>query len=161
MDYLAEAFRELRRRNFTDIIDHDFALGTDLNTRDTKAVRRTISGLVKLLNPAGDPTKQELVEYIELALEGRRRVKEQLKKMGSFEYYQTSFSYIDNESMQETLSAFQKKAAALIGQDPLPPGSVYTAALTETIRVALHRIEVSRMSGSGKLQASPATRIGL
>jgi ATP-dependent Lon protease len=153
VDYLAEAFRELRRRNYTDVIDRYYSLGTDLNTRDAKAVRRTVSGLVKLLHPAGDPTKEELAEYLELALEGRRRVKEQLKKMGSFEYYQTSFSYIDNASMQEHFVGVPEEGGrALIGQDPLPAGSVYTAAITETGTVALHRVEVSKMSGSGKLR---------
>ncbi len=155
VDYLAEAFRDLRRRNYTDVLDRYFSLGTDLNTRDAKAVRRTVSGLIKLLNPAGDPTKTELVEYIELALEGRRRVKEQLKKMGSFEYYQTSFSYIDNESMQETFVGVPEEGGrSLIGQDPLPPGSAYTATFTENDMVALHRIEVSKMSGSGKLKVT-------
>lgn len=153
VDYLAEAFRELRRRNYTDRIDRSFSLGTDLNTRDAKAVRRTVSGLVKLLHPAGDPTKEEMAEYLEIALEGRRRVKEQLKKMGSFEYYQTSFSYIDTKTMQEHFVGVPEEGGrSLIGQDPLPSGSVYTAAFTEGDTVALHRIEVSRMSGSGKLR---------
>lgn len=153
VDYLAEAFRELRRRNYTDVIDRYFSLGTDLNTRDAKAVRRTVSGLVKLIHPAGDPTKEELADYLELALEGRRRVKEQLKKMGSFEYYQTSFSYIDNATMQEHFVGVPEEGGrALIGQDPLPAGSVYTAAITDADAVALHRVEVSKMSGSGKLR---------
>ncbi len=155
VDYLAEAFRELRRRNYTDVIDRSFSLGTDLNTRDAKAVRRTLSGLIKLLHPAGDPTKSEMAEYLELALEGRRRVKEQLKKMGSFEYYQTSFSYIDNESMQEHFVGVPEEGGrALIGQDPMPPGSAYTAAVNENDTVSLHRIEISRMSGSGKLRVT-------
>lgn len=155
VDYLAEAFRDLRRRNYTDLLDHHFSLGTDLNTRDSKAVRRTVSGLIKLMHPAGDPTKTELIEYLELALEGRRRVKEQLKKMGSFEYYQTSFSYIDNESMQETFVGVPEEGGrSLIGQDPLPPGGAYTATFTENDMVALHRIEVSKMGGSGKLKVT-------
>jgi ATP-dependent Lon protease len=158
VDYLAEAFRDLRRRNYTDVMDRYFSLGTDLNTRDAKAVRRTVSGLIKLLNPAGDPTKAELTEYLELALEGRRRVKEQLKKMGSFEYYQTSFSYIDNETMQESFVGVPEEGGrSLISQDPLPPGSIYNAAFTENDVVALHRIEVSKMSGSGKLKITGAS----
>lgn len=153
VDYVAEAFRELRRRNYTDVVDRFFSLGTDLNTRDAKAVRRTTSGLIKLLHPGGDPTKEEVQEYLELALEGRRRVKEQLKKMGSFEYYQTSFSYIDIEAMQEHFVGVPEEGGrSLIGQDPLPPGSIYTAAITEGDSVVLHRIEVSKMSGSGKLR---------
>lgn len=155
IDYLAEVNRALRRLNFTDVMDRFFSLGTDLNTRDARAVRRTVSGLVKLLHPAGDPTKEELCEYLELALEGRRRVKEQLKKMGSFEYYQTSFSYVDSDTMQEHYVGVPEEGGrALISQDPPPPGSVYTAALTDSETVALHRIEVSRMSGSGKLRVT-------
>jgi len=153
VDYLAEAMRELRRRNYTAVFDPYFSLGSHLNTRDARAVRRTVSGLVKLLHPAGDPTQEEVREYLELALEGRRRVKEQLKKMGSFEYYQTSFSYTDTETMQEYYVGVPEEGGShLISQDPLPPGSVYTAAFTAEESVALHRIEISRMSGAGKLR---------
>ena len=153
VDYLAEAFRELRRRNYTDVIDRYFSLGTDLNTRDAKAVRRTASGLIKLLHPGGDPTKEETQEYLEIALEGRRRVKEQLKKMGAFEYYQTSFSYIDSETMREYYVGVPEEGGRnLIAQDPLTPGCIYTASLTDNDLVALTRVEVSRMSGAGKLR---------
>ncbi len=153
VDYLAEAFRELRRRNYTDVIDRYFSLGTDLNTRDAKAVRRTVSGLIKLLHPGGDPTKEETQEFLEIALEGRRRVKEQLKKMGAFEYYQTSFSYIDSETMREYYVGVPEEGGRnLIAQDPLTPGCIYTASLTDNDLVALTRVEVSRMSGAGKLR---------
>lgn len=153
VDYLAEALRALRRQNFTEAFDRHFSLGSHLNTRDAKAVRRTVSGLVKLLNPDGRPTREEVQEYLELALEGRRRVKEQLKKMGAFEYYQTSFSYIDTEAMQEHYVGVPEEGGRqLISADPMPPGSVYTAALTEGDTVALHRVEISRMSGAGKLR---------
>lgn len=155
IDYLAEALRELRRRNYTEAFDHHFSLGSHLNTRDARAVRRTVSGLVKLLHPAGDPSRDEVQEYLELALEGRRRVKEQLKKMGAFEYYQTSFSFFDTDTMQETFVGVPEEGGQrLISQDPMPPGSVYTAALTDSDTVALHRIEISRMSGSGKLRVT-------
>jgi len=153
IDYLAEALRELRRQDHTDAFDRHFSLGSDLNTRDARAVRRTVSGLVKLLHPGGDPSREELEEYLELALEGRRRVKEQLKKMGAFEYYQTSFSYIDTQAMQEHFVGVPEEGGRqLISQDPMPPGSVHTAALTDSDKVALHRIEVGRMSGSGRLR---------
>lgn len=153
VDYVAEAFRELRRQNFTELLDRSFSLGSHLNTRDAKAVRRTVSGLIKLLHPAGDPTKAELQEYLELALEGRRRVKEQLKKMGSFEYYQTSFSYIDTETMQEHYVGVPEEGGRqLISQDPLAPGAIYAAGLAAEGTVTLQRIEVSRMSGTGKLR---------
>ncbi len=153
VDYLAEAMRELRRRNYTDVFDRYFSLGGHLNTRDARAVRRTVSGLVKLLHPAGDPSKDEVEEYLTLALEGRRRVKEQLKKMGAFEYYHTSFSYFDTETMQERFVGVPEEGGqGLISQDPLPPGSVYTAALAEGDTVAMHRVEINRMSGSGRLR---------
>ena len=155
VDYLAEAMRELRRRNYTDAFDPYYSLGNHLNTRDARAVRRSVSGLVKLLHPAGNPTKEEVQEYLELALEGRRRVKEQLKKMGAFEYYHTSFSYTDTETMQERFVGVPEEGGqGLISQDPPPPGSVYTAALAEGDTVALHRVEVNRMSGSGKLRVT-------
>lgn len=155
VDYLAEAMRELRRRSYTEAIDRYFSLGSHLNTRDARAVRRTVSGLVKLLHPAGDPGKDEVQEYLELAIEGRRRVKEQLKKMGAFEYYQTSFSYCDTESMQEHYVGVPEEGGRqLIGADPMPPGSVYTAALTDADSVALHRIEISRMGGGGRLRVT-------
>jgi len=155
VDYLAEALRELRRKNYTEAFDRYFSLGSHLNTRDAKAVRRTVSGLVKLLNPAGDPSREEVQEYLELALEGRRRVKEQLKKMGAFEYYHTSFSYVDTETMQERFVGVPEEGGQrLISQDPLLAGSVYTAALTDSNTVALHRIEIGRMSGSGKLRVT-------
>lgn len=152
VDYLAEALRELRRQNWTEVLDKHFSLGNHLNTRDAKAVRKTLSGLVKLLHPDGKFTKDELSEYLEYALEGRRRVKEQLKKMGAFEYFQTSFSYMDIETMQERFVGVPEEGGrALISTDPLAPGSVFTTAMTGD-RVALHRIEISRMSGSGKLR---------
>ena len=103
VDYLAEALREMRKHNFTEIIDRHFSLGAHLNARDRKAVRKTVSGLMKILFPHGEVTQEELAEILELALEGRRRVKEQLKKMGSFEYYQTSFSYTLQETGEETV----------------------------------------------------------
>jgi ATP-dependent Lon protease len=155
VDYLAEAMRELRRRNYTEAIDRYFSLGSHLNTRDARAVRRTVSGLVKLLHPADDPGKDEVREYLELAMEGRRRVKEQLKKMGAFEYYQTSFSYFDTETMQEHYVGVPEEGGRqLISTDPMPPGSAYTAALTDADSVALHRIEISRMGGGGKLRVT-------
>ena len=94
VDYLAEALRETRR-NYTEIIDHDFGLVSQLKSRDVKAVRKSVAGLVKLLHPHGEVAKEELREILELAMEGRRRIKEQFKKLRSFEFFQTSFSYID------------------------------------------------------------------
>jgi len=153
VDYLAEAFRELRKRSYSDLIDRYWEFGDHLNARDVKAVRKTVSGLVKLLHPAGDPSREDLEEYLSLALEGRRRVKEQLKKMGAFEYARTSFSYIDRQSRDQRFVGVPEEGGHdLISPDPLPPGTVYTAALTDGDKVAIHRVEVSKFSGSGKLR---------
>src|SRR3989475_5906062 len=155
VDYLAEALRELRKHNFTELIDHDFALGAHLNARDRKAVRRTVSGLVKILHPHGQVSREDLAEILELALEGRRRVKEQLKKMGAFEYYQTSFSYLVNENGEERFVRVSEQGGRnLIAADPLPPGTVYTAAVSSDGTVGLYRVEVSLAAGTGKLRSA-------
>jgi len=153
VDYLAEALRELRRHNFTEVIDRHFSLGSHLNARDVKAVRKTVSGLTKLLYPHGECTQDELAELVELALEGRRRVKEQLKKMGSFEYHQTSFSYIANVTREEYYVGVPEQGGRdMISADPLAPGSVYTAAVDNQGKVGLYRIEVGCAPGTGKLR---------
>jgi ATP-dependent Lon protease len=153
VDYLAEALRELRRHNFTEMLDHYFSLGSHLNARDVKAVRKTVAGLIKLIYPHGEIAKEEMIELAELALEGRRRVKEQLKKMGSFEYYQTSFSYIDNETREERYVGVPEEGGrGLISADPLAPGSVYTASVDDQGKIGLYRLEVGCSPGTGKLK---------
>lgn len=153
VDYLAEALRELRKANYTEILDRHFALGAHLNARDRKAVRRTVSGLVKLLHPHGEPSAEELAPLVELALEGRRRVKEQLKKMGAFEYYHTSFSYAVNETGEERFVGVPEQGGQnLIAADPLPPGTVYAGAVATDGTVGLYRLEVTPASGTGKLK---------
>jgi len=153
VDYLAEALRELRKHNFTEIIDRHFSLGSHLNARDVKAVRKTVSGLVKLVYPDGELSKDELAELVDLALEGRRRVKEQLKKMGSFEYHQTSFSLVDNETREERFVGVPEQGGRdMIATDPLAPGSVYTASVDDQGKVGLYRLEVGCSPGTGKLK---------
>lgn len=153
VDYLAEALRELRKHNFTEMIDRHFSLGSHLNARDVKAVRKSVSGLVKLIYPHGEVTKDELAELVELALEGRRRVKEQLKKMGSFEYHQTSFSFIDGETREERFVGVPEQGGRdMIAADPLAPGSLYTASVDDQGKVGLYRIEVGCSPGTGKLK---------
>src|SRR6516162_3239268 len=155
VDYLAEALRELRKHNFTEVIDRHYSLGSHLNARDVKAVRKTVSGLVKLLYPHGELSGQELAELVEMALEGRRRVKEQLKKMGSFEYHQTSFSYIDNDSREERFVGVPEQGGRdTISTDPLAPGSVYAASVDDQGKVGLYRIEVGCSPGTGKLKVA-------
>lgn len=153
VDYLAEALRELRRHNFTEVIDRYFSLGSHLNARDVKAVRRTVSGLVKLLYPNGEASRDEIEELLDLAIEGRRRVKEQLKKMGSFEYHRTSFSYIDNETRVERYVGVPEEGGRdLISTDPLAPGSVYSIAVDDQSKVGLYRLEVGTSPGTGKMK---------
>ncbi len=153
VDYLAEAFRELRKHNFTEVIDRYYSLGSHLNARDVKAVRKTVSGLVKLLYPHNEFTRTELAEILEIALEGRRRVKEQLKKMGSFEYHQTSFSYRDHETAEERYVGVPEEGGrSLISTDPLAPGSAYAATVSDEGKVGLYRIEIGTSAGTGKLR---------
>jgi len=159
IDYLAEALKDLRKLNYTELCDTYFSLGAHLNTRDRKAVRRTVSGLVKIIHPHGSPSKEDLEEILKLAIEGRRRVKEQLKKMGSFQYSQTSFSYSDNSTGEEHFVGVPEQGGKdLIASEPLSPGSIYAASVTGDGNVGLYRLEVSISSGNGKLK--PAGGIG-
>lgn len=156
VDYLAEAFRHMRRQNFTELVDRPFVLGGHLNKRDDTGVRRCVSGLLKILHPDQGHTEEELAQYLEVALEMRRRVKEQLKKMLPFEYAKTSFSYIDRASQREHFVPCPEEGGReLIPQDPLPPGTVYTAAVGGAERKAgIYRIEVTTAGGTGKLKLS-------
>ncbi|MDC0935226.1 protease Lon-related BREX system protein BrxL [Pirellulales bacterium] len=155
VDYFAEAIRALRKHNFTETVDKHFTLGSHLNTRDQKAVRKTVSGLMKIIYPHGEATKDEVAELVEFAIEGRRRVKEQLKKMGSFEYYQTSFSYRDKDSGEEKFVGVPEQGGRdLVAADPLAPGSVYTGAVGSDGTVGLYRLEVTITSGTGKLKTA-------
>jgi ATP-dependent Lon protease len=155
VDYLAEALRELRRHNFTEICDRYFTMGSHLVTRDRKAVKKTVSGLMKIIHPKGEATQAEIAELLEFAMEGRRRVKEQLKKMGSFEFYHTSFSYTVTETGEERFVGVPEQGGRnMISADPLPPGSIYTAAVAPDGTVGMYRVEVSVSSGSGKLRTA-------
>jgi ATP-dependent Lon protease len=155
VDYLAEALRELRKHNFTEAFDQYFSLGGHLNARDRKAVRKTVSGLMKILFPHGEISREEMADLLEFAMEGRRRVKEQLKKMGSFEYYHTSFSYTAQETGEEKFVGVPEQGGRnLISTDPLAPGTVYSAGVTSDGTVGLYRLEVSVSSGTGKLKSA-------
>lgn len=161
-DYLAEAFRALRKQNRFDALDHDYRLGSHVEGRDAIATKKSVSGFLKLLHPAGDNTKDELRDYLELALEARRRVKEQLKKRGSFEFYKTSFSYIETDTgIERTVAVPEQGGKGAISQDPLPPGSVYTAAADGDAKVALFRLEVSLTPGTGKVRTPTGLEKGL
>jgi ATP-dependent Lon protease len=130
VDYLAEYLREMRKYNFADAIDKWFKLGNNLNQRDTIAVRRTVSGLLKLICPAGDYEKEIVRKCLEYALETRRRVKEQLKKIGGMEFYDVHFSYIDLEMRRSVSFPFlNNRAGALIPDGRLQPGTLHTISM--------------------------------
>ncbi len=155
VDYLAEALREMRKQNYTEALDRYFSLGSHLNARDRKAVRKTVSGLMKVIHPHGEVSQEDLAELVEFAIEGRRRVKEQLKKMGAFEYYQTSFSYTVEESGEERFVGVPEQGGRdLIALDPLAPGSAYAGGVAADGTVGLFRIEVSVSAGTGKLKTA-------
>jgi ATP-dependent Lon protease len=155
VDYLAEFLREMRKRNFSDAIDKHFRLGRDLNQRDTIAVRRTTSGLLKLLYPAGDYDKGAVARCLEYALEARRRVKEQLKKIGGMEFYDVHFSYIDLASLEEKfVSVPEQGGDKLIAEGVLSPGCLHTVALGSSGFRGLYRLETQVTAGSGKLSIS-------
>lgn len=155
VDYLAEALHTLRRYNFTETLDKFYSLGSHLNARDARAVRKTVSGLMKLVYPHGEVSKEELGELLDLAMEGRRRIKEQLKKMGSFEYHHTSFSYLDKETQLEMFVGVPEEGGReLIATDPLAPGSTYAVSVNDDAKVGLYRLEVGVSPGTGKLRLS-------
>jgi ATP-dependent Lon protease len=152
-DYIAEAFKNLRKQNRFDEVERKFRFGSHVEGRDAIAAKKTVSGLLKILHPGGEWTKEEMAGYVEVALEGRRRVKEQLKKRGSFEFYKTSFSYIDlDEDMEFAVGVPEQGGAGVISQDPLPPGTVYTAAVNPEAKVGLFRLEVTLTAGTGKMR---------
>jgi ATP-dependent Lon protease len=154
-DYLAEWLREMRKRSFSDAIDRYFKLGNNLNQRDTIAVRRTVSGLLKLLCPNGAYTKENVRKCLEYALETRRRIKEQLKKIGGMEFYDVHFSYIDLEDMQERFVAVPEQGGGgLIPEGRLQPGVLHTIAMGASEMPGVYRMEIQAMAGSGKLNVS-------
>ncbi len=151
-DYFAEFIRELRKTQESDALDKYFKLGKNLNQRDTIAVRKTVSGLVKLVYPNEDYTKEELEEIIRIALEMRRRVKEQLKKIGGMEFYDVNFSYIDNESFEEKfVSVPEQSSSTLIPDGICSPGQVYTVSPGKSGMIGLFRLESQILPGNGKL----------
>ncbi len=155
VDYIAEYFREMRKRSYTDAIDKYFKLGTHLNQRDTIAVRKTVSGLIKLIYPHGEFTKEDLEEIVTYALEGRRRVKEQLKKIGGMEFYDVMFSYIDKETMdEEFVSVPEQGGGKLIPEGMGKPGHVYVAGQSDSGMIGIYKLENQVVGGTGKYDKS-------
>ena len=150
-DYLAEFIRDLRKEQYGDALDRWFRLGKNLNQRDTIAVRRTVDGLLKLVYPNGEFTKEELAEILEIALEMRRRVKEQLKKLGGMEFYDVNFSYIDNGTFEEHyVSVPEQGGGKLIPEGLCNPGQVYTVSRGKSGMIGVFRLESQMLPGNGK-----------
>lgn len=155
VDYLAEFYREMRKRSFADAVDKYFKLGNNLNQRDVIGVRKTVSGLIKLLYPHGEFSKDDVRECLEYALQTRRRVKEQLKKIGGMEFYDVHFSYIDKETLEEHFVAVKEQSGGdLIPEGPAKPGVLHTIGLSNKGMPGLYRLELQVTKGSGKLATS-------
>ena len=152
-DYLAEFIRELRKEQYGDALDKYFRLGTNLNQRDTIAVRKMVGGLLKLVYPDGEFSKDQLEEILKLALEMRRRVKEQLKKLGGMEFYDVNFSYIDKDSFEEYyVSVPEQGGGKLIPEGMCNPGQVYTVSQGKSGMIGVFRLESQMLPGNGKFE---------
>ena len=152
-DYLAEFIRELRKEQYGDAIDRYFRLGKNLNQRDTIAVRRMVDGYLKLVYPDGEFTKEQLEEVLQLALEMRRRVKEQLKKLGGMEFYDVNFSYIDMDDMSEHYVPVPEQGGGkLIPEGMCNPGQVYTVSQGKSGMIGVFRLESQMLPGNGKFE---------
>ncbi|MDV2581669.1 protease Lon-related BREX system protein BrxL [Alkalibacillus haloalkaliphilus] len=155
VDYMAEYFRDMRKRSFGDAIDQFYKLGNNLNQRDVIAVRKTVSGLVKLLYPHSDYEKEDIEEILKYALEGRRRVKEQLKKIGGMEFYDVMFSYIDKENLEEHfVSVPEQGGGKLIPEGMNKPGHVYSVGQGHNGMIGVYKLENQIFSGTGKFNKS-------
>lgn len=152
-DYLAEFLRELRKEQYGDALDKHFRLGKNLNQRDTIAVRKMVGGLVKLIYPNGKYTKDELKKILQISLEMRRRVKEQLKKLGGMEFYDVNFSYIDNKDFEEFyVSVPEQGGGKLIPEGMCNPGQVYTVSQGKSGMLGVFRLESQMLPGTGKFE---------
>lgn len=153
-DYFSEWMHHQRKKSYVNAIDDFFILGSQMKQRDTKPVRKTVSGLIKLMHPDGNFTKEDVRQYLEFAIEMRRRVKEQLKRIGGMEFWDTNFSYIDKDTQEETFVTLpEERGNNLIEDVPLAPGTCYTAT-SDGDKVTLVKIEVVSIPGNGKLTIS-------
>lgn len=151
-DYLAGWIREMRKEQLGDTLDKYFRLGKNLNQRDVIAVRKMVDGYPKLMYPNGEFGKDEVEEVLKLALEMRRRVKEQLKKLGGMEFYDVNFSYIDNETFEEKyVSVPEQGGGKLIPEGICNPGQVYTVSRGKSGMIGVFRLESQMLPGTGKL----------
>lgn len=152
-DYLSEFMKEMRKEQYGDACDKFYKFGSNLNQRDVIAVRKMISGFTKLLYPNGEFTKEDMVEIITVSLELRRRVKEQLKKIGGMEFYDVNFSYVDNETFEEHYVPVPEQGGGkLIPEGMTNPGHVYTVSRGKSGMVGVYRLETQVLPGNGKFE---------
>jgi ATP-dependent Lon protease len=146
-DVLAECFSRLRSQSRAGVMQGRVHLGGALSGRDTNAVTKTVSGLIKLLYPSAElPISDEDLEWaIRLALEVRRRVKEQQKRVGSAEFRNTQFSYaMGLDGVEKFVATPELQSEDSIAADPLPPGQVWAISPgVQDDTVGLFRIEVN------------------
>ncbi len=155
VDYLAEFMREMRKYSYSNAIFKYFTFGNNLNQRDVIAVKKTFSGLAKLIHPDEEISKEDAQEILEYALVGRRRVKEQLKKIGGMEFFDVNFSYIDNEDMEEHfVSVPESGGNKIIPPGLTNPGQVFALAATDSGKIGIYKSELQVVAGSGKYEAS-------
>ncbi len=149
-DFFSEVLKSQRKTTYYDAIDQYFTLGSHIKQRDSKSVRKIVSGLIKLMHPNGEFNKEDIKEYLVIAMEMRRRVKEQLKRIGGMEFWDTNFSYIDKETQEEIFVGLpEERGSSLIESNPLAPGVCYTAT-SDGENNSLVKIEVVALKGSGK-----------
>lgn len=154
-DYLSEFMREMRKISYADSFDKYFRLGNNLNQRDVIGVRKVVSGLVKLVYPNGEFTKEDVEEILKVALEGRRRVKEQLKRIGGMEFYDVNFSYIDNETFEENyVPVLEHGTGKLIPEGLNKPGHVYSVGISKGGMIGAYRLETQITQGTGKFSCT-------
>ena len=153
-DYYSEVMRELRKTTYSDAIDQYFRLGSQLNQRDTIAVKKMTSGLIKLVYPHGKFGKKEVEKILRFSIEMRRRVKEQLKKIGGMEFFVFNLSYIDlEENHEEFISVPEQGNGLLIHEGMGKPGHVYSVSIGGNGRVGTFKFETQMVAGNGKFKA--------
>ncbi len=152
-DYYAEIMRELRKISYSDAHDKYFRLGNQLNQRDVIAVKRTVSGMIKLVYPHGKFKKKDVEKILRFSLEMRRRVKEQLKKIGGMEFYDVNFSYISNDDFnEEYVSVPEQSSGSLIPEGVGKAGHLYTVSHGKNGMIGLFKIETQITKGTGKFE---------
>ncbi len=152
-DYFSEIMRELRKISYADAYTHYYRLGNNLNQRDVIAVKKTVSGMIKLIHPDGKFDKESVEEILRFALEMRRRVKEQQKKIGGMEFYDVNFAYIDNETFsEEYVPVPEQGGSKLIPEGMSKPGHVYTVGHNKSGMLGVYKMEMQMTAGNGKFE---------